>query len=234
MKAPLSLEVWRSRRRLRRIGDAYWTARSKDDSLIAAYVTELARLRSLTFTGMPNGRGLHLGSGGHRIAGWINTDIAIGPETNLVFDIGQGFPLASGSIRWIHSEDVLEHLDQDGGRTLVREAFRVLAPGSVMRVVTPDLRAIIERVYVAAERRHIRWCSRELGAKTACEALNMHMRMNGEHRFLYDRKQLRGLLESEGFEVRVVRYARSRHRELRNLDLRDFGLSLYAEATRPS
>lgn len=228
-----AFETWKVRRRLRRLGEAYWNAAAKDDAIIASYVAELARLRGMTGNGNPEGAALHLGSGGHRIEGWINADILPGRHCDLVFDIRSGFPFAGGSLRWIHSEDVLEHLDQEGGRTLVREAFRTLAPGGVMRVVTPDLRAIVERVYLAAERRQVRWCSREFGAGTPCEALNMHMRMDGEHRFLYDREQLERLLRQEGFEVRFVRFGRSRHRELRDLDLRDFGLSLYAEALRP-
>lgn len=101
-----------------------------------------------------------------------------------------------------------------------------------MRVVTPDLRAIVSRVYLGRERRHLHWCARELDAGSACEALNMHMRMNGDHRFLYDSEQLERLLGESGFEVRFVAFGRSMHRELRNLDLRDFGLSLYVEAVR--
>lgn len=225
--------AWRIERRLRTLGEAYWTSDAKNDSLIAAYITDLARLRELTATGRPRDIALHLGSGGHRLEGWINADIAASPSTDVVFDIEEGFPFQSGRFRWIHSEDLLEHLDQTTGRLLASEAFRVLTPGGVMRVVTPDLRAIVERVYLAGERRHLRWCARELGAASACEALNMHMRMNGEHRFLYDSEQLGTLLRSAGFEVRFVRFGRSPHRELRNLDLRNFGVSLYAEAVRP-
>ncbi|HEY0592024.1 MAG TPA: methyltransferase domain-containing protein [Thermoanaerobaculia bacterium] len=227
------LAIWRLRRELRRLAGAYWDADSKDESIIASYVAGLARLRAATGTGSPTHAALHLGSGGHRLDGWINADLIPGAETDLVLDIRSGLPFRSATLRWIHSEDVLEHLSQDDARTLIREAFRVLSPGGAMRLVTPDLRAIVEHVYLAAEQRQIRWCTREFGATTPCEDLNMHMRMDGEHRFLYDREQLEHLLRSEGFDVRIVSFGRSSHRELRNLDLRNFGLSLYAEATRP-
>jgi predicted SAM-dependent methyltransferase len=228
------IAIWRQRRELRRLAGAYWNAESKDESIIASYVAGLARLRASTGTGVPAERALHLGSGRHRLAGWINADLVPGAETDLVLDIRSGLPFRSATFHWIHHEDVLEHLDQQTALILIREAFRVLVPGGVMRVVTPDLRAIVERVYLAAEPRQLRWCSREFGATTACESLNMHMRMDGEHRFLYDREQLERLLRSEGFEVRFVSFGRSPNRELQNLDLRDFGLSLYAEATRES
>ena len=227
------LSVLRMRRRLRRLADDYWQSEAKDESLIAAYIAGLAQIRNLTGTGKPKERALHLGSGGHRLEGWINADITPSPSIDAVFDIEDGLPFASERVAWIHSEDLLEHLDQPTGRVLAGEAFRVLEPGGVMRVVTPDLRAIVDRVYLARDRSHLRWCERELGAASPCEALNMHMRMEGEHRFLYDWEQLQVLLESAGFEVRLMHFGRSSHLELRNLDLRDFGLSLYCEATRP-
>jgi len=225
-------ELWRIRRRLRRIAEAYWTGDANDYALIRSYMTELAKLREMTGTGRPQGRALHIGSGGHFLQGWINTDIVASPLTDVVFNIKEGFPVHSSSVQWIHSEDVLEHLDQETGRVFAQEAFRVLVPGGVMRVVTPDLRAIVRHVYLRAEHRHLSWCAQKLGAETPCEAFNMHLRMNGEHRFLYDREQLETLFNSAGFKVRFVRFGRSTHQELCNLDLRNFGLSLYAEAVR--
>ena len=62
----------------------------------------------------------------------------------------------------------------------------------------------------------------------------MHLRMNGEHRFVYDSSRLREVLGGLGFSVRRVRWNRSSHPELRFLDLRDFGLNLLLEATKPA
>ena len=103
-----------------------------------------------------------------------------------------------------------------------------------MRLLTPDLRAIVERVYLQGARRHLRWCSVYLDADGACEALNMHLRMNGDHRFVYDEEHLRAVLTAAGFEVRRVRYNRSPDRHLRFLDLRDFGLNLFFECIKGS
>ncbi len=109
--------IWRLRRELRRLGEAYWNADSKDESIVASYVAGLAQLRSATGTGTAREPALHLGSGGHRLDGWINADLVPGTDTDAVLDIRSGFPFRSGELRWIHSEDVLEHLDQEDGRS---------------------------------------------------------------------------------------------------------------------
>ena len=103
-----------------------------------------------------------------------------------------------------------------------------------MRLLTPDLAALIKHVYVRREFVHIRWCQVQLETHGPCEAFNMHLRMNGEHRFLYDEEHLRFVLMAAGFEVRRVRYNRSPDRHLRFLDLRDFGLNLFFECVKPS
>ena len=71
-----------------------------------------------------------------------------------------------------------------------------------------------------------------LEADDPCAALNMHMRMSGEHRFIYDEEHLTALLREIGFDVRRVRYNWSRVPELRFLDLRDFGLNLFIECIK--
>src|ERR1051326_2357620 len=69
---------------------------------------------------------------------------------------------------------------------MVAASYRALRSGGVMRILTPDLRALIDNVYHAREAKHIQWCADALNAGTPCEALNMHLRMNGDHRFVVD------------------------------------------------
>ena len=58
--------------------------------------------------------------------------------------------------------------------------------------------------------------------------------MKGEHRFVYDEEELTRVLRGIGFDVAAVRWNASEHPELRYLDLRDFGLNLFLEATKSS
>jgi len=88
--------------------------------------------------------------------GWLNIDMAFGNEGlkegrvatddkgahNMVlrFDGRTRLPFRSQSVQMVYSEHMIEHLlPDDGGRAIVREAYRVLVPGGVLRIATPDL-----------------------------------------------------------------------------------------------
>jgi predicted SAM-dependent methyltransferase len=217
------MRLWMLRRTLRRLQNRYYTG---DVSAIPEYLATLAKGRQ-----RPTVRALHLGAGGHHLDGWINVDV-VRDGVDVLADFGHALPFRSESVNFIHSEDLLEHLDGSAGKELLRECHRVLRPGGVMRLLTPDLRALVQRVYIDRDRQQLAWCSSTLAANGPCEALNMHLRMNGEHRFVYDEEHLTAVLRATGFRVRRVRWNESRVPELRFLDLRDFGLNLFLEAVK--
>lgn len=217
------MRLWTLRRALRRLQNRYYAG---DAAAVPEYLTTLAQART-----RPTVRALHLGAGGHHLDGWINVDV-LPDGVDVLADFAHALPFRSSSVRFIHSEDLLEHLDLEGGKALLRECHRVLEPGGVMRLLTPDLRALIQRVYIDRERVHLAWCNDTLSATGACEALNMHLRMNGEHRFVYDEEHLTEVLRATGFRVRRVRWNHSKVPELRYLDLRDFGLNLFLEGVK--
>lgn len=227
-----ALDLQRVRRRLRRLQRAYYRAPAKNEALIVEYFRALRQARSLT-TRRPIGRCLHLGCEDHGIEGWINVDIVRTGAVDVQADLSRPLPFPDGAIDFIHSEDLLEHLEPGDGSALLAECFRVLRPGGVMRVLTPDLRRLVEDVYLYPTARHLAWCDAYLGAATPCEALNAHCRMGGEHRFIYDFDSLSRTLIAIGFRVRRASWNRSRHPSLRYLDLRDFGLNLFLEAIKP-
>ncbi len=115
---------------------------------------------------------------------------------------------------------------------MLRDCHRALQAGGVLRILTPDLRALVEKVYRDGDPRELAWCERELAASGPCQAFNAHLRMKGEHRFVYDEEELTRVLRGIGFDVAAVRWNESAHPELRYLDLRDFGLNLFLEATK--
>jgi predicted SAM-dependent methyltransferase len=226
--------LWRLQRRLRKLQDAYYDGENKDEAVIVEYfrTLEATRAHYLASHRERHHARLHLGSGDHHIAGWINVDFSPAMDVEVAADLTREMPFRSESIDLIHSEDFVEHVDEAAGKVVLRECHRVLRKGGVMRLLTPDLRALIEEIYVRRDPRHLRWCGAYLDSDDPCAALNMHMRMGGEHRFIYDDEYLAALLRAIGFKVRRVRYNWSAVPELRFLDLRDFGLNLFLEAVK--
>ncbi|MCC5884908.1 MAG: methyltransferase domain-containing protein [Gammaproteobacteria bacterium] len=109
--------------------------------------------------------GLICGSGSHLCAGWLNVDgaplrsgdkvlSAAGRVTQLLdanatphyylqHDCTEPFPLPDASVARVHSEHMIEHLTLAGGIAWLKEMRRVLQPGGVLRVTTPDLQRYV-------------------------------------------------------------------------------------------
>jgi SAM-dependent methyltransferase len=55
----------------------------------------------------------------------------------------EGFPFPDKSFEVLYHSQVLEHIPKEKSPEFIRECFRVLAPGGIMRVVVPDLENIV-------------------------------------------------------------------------------------------
>ena len=166
---------------------------------------------------------VHVGCGGHELPGWINVDNHPAP---LAINLDWGLPLPTGSARYVFVAHLLEHLFHPAQSSrLLAEIRRVLAPGSVVRIVVPDIEKYL-RAYANgdeaffAERRRQRGLPVELtsmetllpyaGAGATPDALFEH------HKFGYDFATLARALERTGFvDVRHCGYQQSPHPELR-------------------
>ena len=110
---------------------------------------------------------LHLGCGTIAPEGWINIDGSwnawlakysllkfflkkIGiinqdllnipwPKNILVHNLTKPLPFKSNSIDFIYSSHTIEHIYLYQTQNLLKECFRVLKPGGVLRIVVPDL-----------------------------------------------------------------------------------------------
>ncbi len=89
---------------------------------------------------------LHLGSGGRRIAGYLNTDVRDLPGVDVsginVTDLNR---FESGSQDAIYASHVLEHVPRTHTFRTLLEWNRVLKPGGTLRVAVPDWDATVER-----------------------------------------------------------------------------------------
>lgn len=124
---------------------------------------------------------------------FLNVDAAPLPEVDVVFDIRKRFPMKDGVIAEILSVATLEHLRQHDVDHVLKESFRVLMPGAMIRVSTPDIEALAKGV-LAHDDMHV---------------LNQYLFgrfKDGEtedydvHRWMYTVQQMMDVLKKTGFE----------------------------------
>jgi predicted SAM-dependent methyltransferase len=160
---------------------------------------------------------LNIGASGNHLEGWLSLDLRP-DEVCLGMDAARTWPIASGSAEAINSEHFIEHLTLDQARRYFAEAFRVLAPGGLIRTTTPNLRRLAE-LYLAGEESSLS-IHRADGyrATTHADMLNNFFYC-WEHRHLHDFDGLAHLLREAGF-VRVTEaaYGHSEHPLLHGID----------------
>ncbi len=94
-------------------------------------------------------RHVNLGCGSRHRPGWLNIDSWSGSPSIQRHDLSRGIPLAEESADVVYHSHVLEHFDRAGAAGFLRECFRVLKKGGIIRVVVPDLEKIA-RLYLKA------------------------------------------------------------------------------------
>ena len=63
----------------------------------------------------------------------------------VVADLRRGIPFPDNAFDVVYSSHFVEHLERGHAAAHLREQYRVLKPGGVVRVVVPDLRLLVER-----------------------------------------------------------------------------------------
>lgn len=173
---------------------------------------------------------LHLGSGSVRLEGWINIDLEA--RADLTLDLRGGLPFPDGAARLVYNEHVIEHITVDEAGRCLKDWFRVLEPGGILRVATPDLGYVVERYQ--RDWRDQAWLRLPEYAfiQTRAEMMNVAFRWWG-HQYLYDGEELERRLREAGFQtVRRCGLGESTVPELAGLETRPDS-KLIMEAVRP-
>ena len=146
-------------------------------------------------------------------------------------DLTRGLPgVKDNSVKFIFSEHFIEHLTLSEFRSLLRECFRVMEVGGVIRLSTPNLRVLCN-LYLQGD---ISYWAPTWEPKTPCQLMNEGMRL-WEHKFLFDEHELTAQLLEVGFvNVEPAPWHDSRYEELRGLEVRPFKADLILEATKGS
>jgi predicted SAM-dependent methyltransferase len=213
-----------------------------------------------------SGLKLNLGCGSTVVPGWVNIDkspsivlarvpavrrglgaagllsreqaAAVFPAGIVRADVRRGLGYGDGTVAFIYSSHMIEHMARWQALTLLRECARVLEPGGIVRLVTPDLAQVVE------EYRRGNHGDGATAADTFMENLGTFVERPGRrlasglgrlftapHQWLYDAESLKRLLLEAGFTD--VSFRGYRESELPEIELLEHRTGLHAEARRP-
>ena len=179
---------------------------------------------------------INLGSGHWKLPGWISVDMDAQSLPEVCADLAKRLPFKSESADLLHSEDFIDQLELNDARAFLQECHRILKPGGVVRILTPDLERLAQLYLNEQGRLKTIWNDHvgvALQTGTAGEIFNIGMRFAG-HTFLYDEETFSQLATECGFEVRRTGYQESDIPELCGLDLRSTqdAVSMYFDCYR--
>lgn len=215
---------------------------------------------------------LNLGCGNVRPAGWVNTDSSwnanlqripvVGTVVNKLFstvaydtsnlkymNLNKRWKYAPDSVDIVYASHLFEHLTLKSTDLFLREAYRTLKPGGVIRIVVPDLYKIAKRYISEYESDH------EDTTKFIMWAINMHregqygvsipvwkkvvLEIQGyphQHKFMYDEKSLSKKMARYGFvDLLSLEYGLSTYiEEIADVEGKSESyLSVYIEGKKP-
>lgn len=168
---------------------------------------------------------LEIGSGNTVLEGWLGTDLKPRHRDVVQMDATKPFPFPDSCLDFIHAEHLIEHISYKQGQRALSECRRVLKPGGVIRLATPDLERLISvyRGDAGPEGDHyMDWVysayMRKAPHKHPVFMLNRQVRSWG-HTFIYDPEVLRMALEDAGFvDIEQCELGESRHEPLRGVE----------------
>jgi predicted SAM-dependent methyltransferase len=174
---------------------------------------------------------LNWGCGEHPEPGWINSDIKAGPGIDLSCDIREGLPLEDDTIDYAVSIHALPEIPYGDLVVALKELYRVLKPGGVLRLALPDLDRGIQ-AYLSEDEDY--FLVPDEDAKAIGSKFIVQMIWYGWSRSLFTYDFTAELLRNAGFEQIVrcrFRETASRFPEIVELDSREKE-SLLVEATK--
>ena len=166
---------------------------------------------------------LQIGSGTNPLQDWLNTGISLRESwTGVYMDVGKPFPLPDDTFDYVFSEHVFEHLTYSQAMNMLKESYRVLRPGGVIRLATPDLQFLLG-LYLEREKPihkdYIEYSAKEGGIPATPVFVINRFHISWGHKIIYDKDTLADLLKQVGFkDICWCEVSQSTHLALQNVE----------------
>lgn len=176
------------------------------------------------------------------LPGWICTEYDLWQSHRFFLDAAKPWPIDPSSVDFVYGDNVVEHLTLGQARAFLKAAFIALAPGGVVRLVTPDLERIARAYlddpdmtteHLERHRRH------GYPIEHSADMLRVTYAYHGHHAgYVHDYASLSTEFAAAGYvDIKRAETSESEVPELRGLEQRteptDRASSLVIEATRP-
>lgn len=171
------------------------------------------------------------------------------PKNIVILDVRKDLPYPDNSVMCIYSSHLFEHLLRVEAKKLLKECYRVLVPGGVIRIIVPDLRICAEKYIEAFQKWNEK--SQELPpAEIFLENLVMYdydlvdqpfwikickkFYDKNTHKWVYDEQSLTYFLKETGFkDIRKRKFGESFIKDIVKLDnLERFEASICLESIK--
>lgn len=153
-------------------------------------------------------------------------------------DAIKGLPHADDSCDVVYSSHMIEHFDRQEAAIFLKEAFRVLRPGGIIRIVAPNIKHHVEQYLASGDANAfiestLLCVSRPRSPTQKIKQLFIGSR---HHLWMYDGKSLTALLKIHGFEkVEELVAGQTNIYNPQSLDLFErVDESIYVEGVKPT
>lgn len=139
---------------------------------------------------------LNVGCGSIKFPEWVNIDIE--PNADICADVTKGLPFSDNSSKFIFNEHFIEHITYEEGEKVLKDFYRILEKGGILRIATPDLDYIIDKYNNNwKDQEWLTWPELQF-IKTKGQMINISLRSWG-HKYMYNEEDLRIQLLNAGF-----------------------------------
>jgi predicted SAM-dependent methyltransferase len=162
---------------------------------------------------------LQVGCGPNSLEGWLNADLIYG---DIYVNATKKLPFGDNTLNFVFCEHLIEHFSKKEGFRLLKESYRVLKIGGIIRITTPDLQKLIRLYFDTNQFAKREDCIRVIYGSEArlstCEYFNNYMHRWG-HKFIYDEQFIRTVLTQIGYaNLTFCNNKESKHKALLNLE----------------